>query len=385
MSNRRWWRPRLRFNLLTVLVLLTLAGVLIAIPVRNARHQRLVARTVMANGGTVTYDWEKEPTSFYEVKKGKPPGPVWLRGLIGDEYFQKIVAIGPRYGGVVGQKEGIGQHVRPVTSFASLIPQWKFEKPEALDTMLRLASRLRSIRRVDLSAAPLRDSSLHHLKRMRQLEELNLGGTDLTGEGLIHLRRMKQLRKLGLSYTHISDSAMLHIKRLRSLKTLDLAGTEVRGRRLGHLQELKGLNDIDLSFTVLDPAFADEVTQVHSLAKLNLRGCVISTDPSYYSLHEAEVNEFNQHLFAMTLDSLVNVKQLQQLQLDGTCATINAVQQFQQRKPQVDLQAFKGVESLKKQAVSARAQPKPGDPKRKPQPATKSPPSASKDDNPFGA
>ncbi|MEX2119224.1 MAG: hypothetical protein WD847_06410 [Pirellulales bacterium] len=88
---RRW----LQFRLLTLLAVMTICSIWLGTVVRQARNQREVVRTVLKLGGHVRYDYERpdpKVTNAFDPK-GRPPGPAWLRRLVGDEYFVEVVRV----------------------------------------------------------------------------------------------------------------------------------------------------------------------------------------------------------------------------------------------------------------------------------------------------
>jgi hypothetical protein len=99
-------RPRyLTFSLRTFFILLTAFAVWLGVVVKRAREQREAVKTVRALGGSVVYDFQITGVPFdgapdppYALARffhpdAEPPGPLWLRRLIGDDYFQDVVAV----------------------------------------------------------------------------------------------------------------------------------------------------------------------------------------------------------------------------------------------------------------------------------------------------
>jgi hypothetical protein len=85
---RRWFQYSLR----SFLVLTTALAVWLGIVVNRAREQREAVEAIEALGGRVQYDWEQDLNDPFGEPYG-PGGPGWLLRLIGDEYFQTVVAV----------------------------------------------------------------------------------------------------------------------------------------------------------------------------------------------------------------------------------------------------------------------------------------------------
>jgi hypothetical protein len=99
-SNRRRY---LTFSLRTLFVLLTAFAVWLGVVVNRVREQREAVAAIHALGGTVSYDWQPRLGKTQSGVAGlyvRPParkrraGPAWLRRLIGDDFFQEVVAVG---------------------------------------------------------------------------------------------------------------------------------------------------------------------------------------------------------------------------------------------------------------------------------------------------
>jgi len=86
--KRRWLRVSLR----TFLVLVTVACLLFGGLANRANRQRHTVQWVTELGGRVSYDYEFDKDDRF-VKFAKPPGPDWLNGLIGIDYFANVVTV----------------------------------------------------------------------------------------------------------------------------------------------------------------------------------------------------------------------------------------------------------------------------------------------------
>ena len=84
--KRRW----LRFSLKTFVVVLTVFCVWLGALVYRVNKKKEAVQWVKENGGDVYYDFEWE----HDLMDGaEPPGPDWLRDLIGLDYFADVVFV----------------------------------------------------------------------------------------------------------------------------------------------------------------------------------------------------------------------------------------------------------------------------------------------------
>lgn len=88
--NRRY----LTFSLRTLFVLVTAFAVWLGVIVNRAREQREAVEAIEAAGGWIGFDWETEYSHserdeiVFSIDSRNPPGPDWLRRLVGEEFFQ---------------------------------------------------------------------------------------------------------------------------------------------------------------------------------------------------------------------------------------------------------------------------------------------------------
>lgn len=88
--KRRW----LRYSLRTFLLLLTVFAVWLGLLVNRVNKQRETVNWVKEMGGTVYYDFQWDLEEPYSMPfPGKPPGPDWLRELIGVDYFADVLIV----------------------------------------------------------------------------------------------------------------------------------------------------------------------------------------------------------------------------------------------------------------------------------------------------
>ncbi len=85
------YRRRFQYSLRTLLVVVTLFAIpcsWLAVKIRQAKRQQEAVAAIQKLGGSVIYDW---PAGWKPARNVKPPpGPVWLRNLLGVDLFQTV-------------------------------------------------------------------------------------------------------------------------------------------------------------------------------------------------------------------------------------------------------------------------------------------------------
>lgn len=76
---------RFQFSLRALLVGIAVLTTLLAVVSSRAREQRDTVAALEARGWHVEYDWE--------LRSDERPGPAWLRRIVGDDYFQRVVVV----------------------------------------------------------------------------------------------------------------------------------------------------------------------------------------------------------------------------------------------------------------------------------------------------
>src|SRR5262245_18603147 len=92
--RRRW----LRFSLRTLLVAMTILCVWLGLKVNAARRQREAVAAIAKSGAIIRYDYEMisvpgSPNTLGYNPNAAPPGPAWLRGFLGEDFFCDVIGI----------------------------------------------------------------------------------------------------------------------------------------------------------------------------------------------------------------------------------------------------------------------------------------------------
>jgi len=179
----QWARPPLPLLALVVAV----PSCWLTVELRQANGQRELRELIWAADGRVLYDCEYDADDRY-MPQAEPPGPAWLRGLLGIDFFADVV--------------GVSTHRKLHSSRAD---------PLGLDYRLHESSFCES----GLTYAPgfLDDDTLAHLQGLPKLRELSLLGTHVTDGGLKHLESLPNLRRLDLRDAQITPEGVARIRR----------------------------------------------------------------------------------------------------------------------------------------------------------------------------
>jgi len=153
-SRRRWYQYSLR----TLLIVVTLAGCgfgWLGVKMREAREQRAAVDAIKKLGGYVVYDYESDSRGV-RVPNATPPGPAWLRSILGDDCFRTVTEV--------------NLNTDPADA--------------DLECLRGFTSRVA----LGLGGERVTDAALEHLKGMTRLEMLELDSTLVTDAGAAKLQ-----------------------------------------------------------------------------------------------------------------------------------------------------------------------------------------------------
>jgi Leucine-rich repeat (LRR) protein len=233
--KRRWFQ----FSLRSVMVFTMVCAIPCAWLNRKIDRKRKeweAVEAIVKLGGQAHYDYQR-------FTDGKPPGPAWLRNLLGENFFSEV--------DVVNLLDARGLPL------------------DRLDELTQL-------REVDLRRTRTTDAGLAHLKGLIRLEALDLQRTEISDAGLVNLEGLTNLEALCLSHTHITDAGLASLKGLTRLQMLDLQSTEVSDSGLINLAELNRLRSLYLIHTNVSDAGLAHLKGLVQLKSLYLAGTKIS-------------------------------------------------------------------------------------------------------------
>lgn len=177
LSSRRW----LRFGLRTMFTAMTATAVCLALWNSSARTQKDATAAVLVLGGHVTYEHQAATGKF--VENATPPGPTWLRSIVGRDWFDTVHGVG-LYSANGGSDDQIAATLRGLPDTRSL----QLDGSKAGNVTMPRISQMTYLRNLMMCQTVVDDSGLTHLYRLTNLQNLDLRGTKVSPEGVKKLR-----------------------------------------------------------------------------------------------------------------------------------------------------------------------------------------------------
>lgn len=268
-------RLRLRYNLKTLLVLVTVAASFCGWAywqIKGLRRQRAEVEFFTARGANIIT---------------QPVLPLWLARALGDSDGKLFVRI-------------TAAHFRLTSSALG---------PPLVDEDLAIVGTWSSLERLVISHAKVTSEGLRHVARLRGLKDLRILHTPVNDLGLWSVRELKQLETLVLDGTQVTDEGLGHLAALRNLRLLSLEGTWVRGSGLRHLAKASHLEELWLTAGCDDAGLREIAAAAPRLRYLSASGGGI-TDAG--------------------LSALTALTGLRELKLEARCATAAALRDLVQ-------------------------------------------------------
>lgn len=234
-----------QFRLRTLLTVMAILGVLMAMlmsAVHSAQTQKAALQRLRCRGtsAVVRYSYEKGET-WGSFLPNSPPGPTWLRNLIGPDLFQTVVLVDMRSVWMYHDE------LAALEDLPSVETIWLGES-EVSDDDLRHLRPLRHLTGLGLEHTQIGDNGLVYLEKLTKLHMLLLDGTRVTDAGMEHLQGLTNLEEwLGLGRTRITDASIKYFKNFTKLREINLERTKVTER--GVLELKAALPNLHITYT----------------------------------------------------------------------------------------------------------------------------------------
>lgn len=256
--RRRWYQ----FSIVSLLILTMVVALLVARFAVPARRQHDAVKRITELGAEVLYDYQESGAQ-------NPPGPAWLRKLIGDDFFQRVQSVS--------------------------LSNDRFNSPEEVYAAIVQIRRLPTIHSLYISSpGGLNDLTVSEIARLDSLKFLSIHHVSLTAEGLAQLARLSNLSWLRLSGAfdeaglasfarleklayldlwNIDDRTLLRVAELSHLKRIVIVGfTSSDSTGLAKLSKLDHLTDLKIE--PLTDMNLKQIASLRHLQKLEMRGSI---------------------------------------------------------------------------------------------------------------
>ena len=284
----------------------TIFCVVLGLVVRPAQEQKRAVEALRALGTIrIFYDYEVRTLSdgsFETIPEAEvsPPGPAWLRDLIGVDYFANVVQVD-----LNGPLPYLFRSYKPWGSENNLRPLMSLGKLESLnlsnsgitDREIDIIASLPRLRRLDLSCTDITGVELAKLSKAPELRELHIQGTNISSDGWVHLKKLTKLQVLDLTRPLLFDDGIRRpviprpVEYEGLVETADFRGRwiKITGAGLRHLDGMKSLRKLTFSFESLSDFQLKHLHRLTQLTELNL-GATEITQAGFDALQAALPN-----------------------------------------------------------------------------------------------
>ena len=189
------FRWRFQFSIRSLMVLVVIVAIpcsWLAVEIKKAREQQEVVNEIPY----VIYDFENHDAE---------PRPLWVRHLLGDDFFGSPVQANPSTSDTDARLE----HISGLSQLEGL----RLMDTEITDAGLAHLQGLTKLRWLQLDNTAVTDAGLKHLRGVTGLEYLGLNNTHITDVGLAYLAGLPHLRELNLNFTKVTDGGVKTLQR----------------------------------------------------------------------------------------------------------------------------------------------------------------------------
>jgi Leucine-rich repeat (LRR) protein len=340
--KRRWHQYSLR-TLMICVTLFAVACSWFEVKMQQAKRQREAVEAFLPTRNhkaafAVIYDYNFDKSGNY-IRNAQPPGPVWLRNLLGIDFMSNVVEI--EGSGNITDAQLLCLKVFPrLRSLHFLFPHITGDKFAFLqglnqletldltesklnDAGMRQIEGLAHLKCLFLIHARITDAGLEYLKGLSRLEALYLAKNNITGAGLECLNELTNLKNLDMANTYLTDDGLKHLRGLSKLQYLDLRNTSVTDAGLVHLKGLHQLKSLRIANTIITAAGLENIKELTNLQFLDLESTRI-TDAG--------------------LERLKGLQALQEIRLGRTNVGGDGVRNLQKALPQLKIELYQVME-----------------------------------------
>jgi hypothetical protein len=326
LSSRPKWRW-VRFNLRTLLAIVTIAGLLFGLKIGPAIQQKRAIEALKGDGFFLTCQYDYE-VAFREnnLRKGLPPEPTRLAKIIGVDFFHDVTKV---------QLSGKGNYNYPDKGFNSEdlkralselknLPRLRFLDICAMSTALddqdlsSLAS-LSQLEELCLYECHLGDVALRYVRDLHRLKKLILDTNRFSDDGVANLQNLTNVTDLDLGENQITDAGLAYLANMVQMKQLVLIKNRIAGEGLKNLAGMKELRELYLDKNPIIDEGLEGIENLPRLETLSLAGTNV-TDAcieSLATLHLWSINVFDTKITQAGLKKLHELFPEASIQIKG--------------------------------------------------------------------
>ncbi len=261
MQKLHWFQFSLR-TLLVVTVVLGLACGWLANNAERKRRERDAVAAIQKVGGSAFYDYQHNVEYQDVPPSATPPGPEWLRRLLGDNFFCKVDSA------YLVRSSVSDADIENLATLADL-KVLMLEGANVGDTQLERLKGLTQLKGLNLQGTKVGDAAMKYIGGMNHLKSLDLLGTNVTDAGLAQLDGLTKLEYLELSCTKVTNAGLVHLAGMTQLHNLGLTATTVSDAGLINVQRLRQLQELGLGRTKATAAGESELLKASPNCRIN--------------------------------------------------------------------------------------------------------------------
>jgi hypothetical protein len=182
-TNPRGKRKYLRFSLRALLVVMSIVALWLGFRAASVIQQKSATNAIRKAGGYVTYDFQTTNDRF--DWNATPPGPAWLRQLIGGDWFDTVTDVELD----VDRISVTDAEIASVITSLSHLEKLTVRFPPAGEQTVRAINRLEKLKVLALTGYKITDDDLRYLTNVKTLETLWLTDTQVSNDSV---RRLQQ-------------------------------------------------------------------------------------------------------------------------------------------------------------------------------------------------
>lgn len=221
---RHFWnsiviRRIFQIKLRTLLLLMGIIACSLAFYVTQVLPQVRAVNKVKMLGGSCIYKYQVGEDMLW-VENPKKPGPAWLRKIIGDDFFVRLIMIN------IDQKAFTNDDLKCFQALKHLY-RIDLDGPMVDDESMKILSEIDSLQELHTYDSYVGDEGLRHVSRLKNLKRVSFGRSEITDEGLSYLASLPLLERVYLLEVNISNQGLIAFQQLKHLQELQVHGDGV--------------------------------------------------------------------------------------------------------------------------------------------------------------